>query len=101
MLEIRPICENCAKPLPNESDEAMICSFECTFCADCANGFLDNVCPNCGGGFSKRPTRPTKGVTKYSTINFPPITEKLHNPVDMEKFKALHDTNGNVNPRER
>jgi len=36
----------------------MICSFECTFCRDCVNGRLDNVCPNCGGGFTLRPVRP-------------------------------------------
>jgi len=59
MLQLRPICENCGKSLPNESGEAMICKFECTFCADCVEQVLKNVCPNCGGGFEKRPTRPT------------------------------------------
>lgn len=53
MLEIRPICENCGKDLPNESTEAMICSFECTYCKDCVAELLHNVCPNCGGGFEK------------------------------------------------
>lgn len=57
MLEIRPICENCGKNLPNDSKEAMICSYECTFCIDCVKNILLNICPNCGGGFEKRPIR--------------------------------------------
>ena len=57
MLELRPCCENCGADLPPQSTEALICSFECTFCADCVNS-LQNVCPNCGGGFSARPIRP-------------------------------------------
>ena len=59
MLEIRPICENCGKPLPANSTEAMICSFECTFCALCVAHVLEDVCPNCGGGFVPRPIRPS------------------------------------------
>ena len=65
MLEIRPNCENCGKLLPNESTEAMICTFECTFCTDCIQSVLKNVCPNCGGGFEKRPTRPKELLEKY------------------------------------
>jgi hypothetical protein len=49
MLELRPACENCNKQLPPESTEAMICTFECTFCAGCVESVLHNVCPNCGG----------------------------------------------------
>ena len=51
MLELRPTCENCNKLLPPDSLEAMICSFECTFCKKCVDEILKNVCPNCGGGF--------------------------------------------------
>ena len=58
MLEIRPTCEHCARLLPPESSDAMICTFECTFCALCVETVLSNVCPNCGGGFSPRPIRP-------------------------------------------
>ncbi|HTP81537.1 MAG TPA: DUF1272 domain-containing protein, partial [Alphaproteobacteria bacterium] len=50
MLEIRPTCENCNKPLPPDATDALICSFECTFCKACVDNVLDNVCPNCGGG---------------------------------------------------
>ena len=56
MLEIRPSCEQCNKELPPDSTEANICSFECTFCSGCVE-LLQNVCPNCGGGFVSRPIR--------------------------------------------
>lgn len=58
MLEIRLNCENCDKLLPNYSTEAMICTFECTYCRNCVEEILKNVCPNCVGGFEKRPVRP-------------------------------------------
>ena len=57
MLEIKQNCENCGKNLPNDSNEAMICSYECTFCNECVDEILKNVCPNCSGGFEKRPKR--------------------------------------------
>lgn len=57
MLELKQNCENCGKNLPNDSNEAMICSYECTFCAECVEQILKNVCPNCGGEFKKRPKR--------------------------------------------
>ena len=57
MLELRPFCECCAGNLPPESNEALICSFECTFCADCARNILRGVCPNCGGNLTPRPSR--------------------------------------------
>ena len=58
MLELRPNCEWCDKDLPADAGDARICSYECTFCADCVDRHLSNVCPNCGGGFEKRPVRP-------------------------------------------
>lgn len=58
MLELRPNCELCDQDLPPASTEARICSYECTFCADCVEKVLHNVCPNCGGGFEQRPIRP-------------------------------------------
>ncbi|MEO6301740.1 MAG: DUF1272 domain-containing protein [Bacteroidia bacterium] len=101
MLELRPVCENCAKPLPNESSEAMICTFECTFCKDCVTDVLKNVCPNCGGGFEKRPTRPVTCVTKHCISNYPVTIEKKHRPVDMEKFKSVQNTFINIEPHKR
>ena len=59
-LQLRPNCEYCDKDLPPNSTEAMICSYECTFCADCVESKLFNVCPNCGGGFAPRPIRPSR-----------------------------------------
>ncbi len=58
MLELRPNCEYCDTDLPPHATEARICSYECTFCADCVERVLFNVCPNCGGGFVPRPIRP-------------------------------------------
>src|SRR2546430_10144483 len=59
-LQLQPNCEYCDKDLPPNSIEARICSYECTFCADCTENRLQNVCPNCGGGFVSRPIRPAK-----------------------------------------
>lgn len=84
MLEIRPICENCGKLLPNDSTEAMICTFECTFCRDCVENILFNVCPNCGGGLEKRPNRPKELLAKY-----PPQFDELLKPIDVEKFAPM------------
>ena len=60
MLELRPTCENCNEPLPPNSMDARICSYECTFCALCVDTILLNACPNCGGGFVPRPIRPSR-----------------------------------------
>lgn len=59
MLQLRPNCENCGAQLQPNSLDAMICSFECTFCRNCVDTVLENVCPNCGGGFCARPIRPS------------------------------------------
>ncbi|WP_084307328.1 DUF1272 domain-containing protein [Phytopseudomonas flavescens] len=58
MLELRPNCECCDRDLPPESSEARICSFECTYCRDCANSHLQGHCPNCNGELVRRPIRP-------------------------------------------
>lgn len=65
MLQLKSSCERCSKVLPPASPEAMICSFECTFCKDCVNGELNGVCPNCGGNFESRPVRPPAMLRKY------------------------------------
>ena len=59
-LQLRPNCEYCYKDLPPNALDARICSYECTFCADCVETKLANVCPNCGGGFVPRPIRPAR-----------------------------------------
>ena len=96
MLEIRPICENCGKALPNESTEAMICTFECTYCRDCVTNLLHNVCPNCGGGFEKRPIRPKEKLTKN-----PAKSEEYIKPVDFLKFQDLLAKNKSIPPSKR
>ena len=78
-LQLRPNCEYCDKDLPPDATDARICSYECTFCADCAEGKLQNVCPNCGGGFAPRPIRPAKpwrpGVSAEAQ---PPSDKRVH-----------------------
>ena len=70
MLDMRPDCERCGTDLPAQDPGAFICSFECTFCADCANE-LDDLCPNCYGELMDRPTRARKLHEK-----FPPATKR-------------------------
>lgn len=65
MLQLRPNCERCDRDLPPESGEARICTYECTFCADCVDGPLGGVCPNCGGNFVPRPIRPPAMLAKH------------------------------------
>ena len=65
MLDMRPNCECCDRDLPADTAGAMICTFECTFCADCAAGVLKGVCPNCGGELVRRPARPAAMLRKY------------------------------------
>lgn len=79
MLDIRPTCEHCYKALPYNSKEAMICTFECTFCKNCVKTVLQHVCPNCGGAFEKRPIRPEGLLKKY-----PASTKVIYKPVDIE-----------------
>ncbi len=65
MLQLRPNCEACDCDLPPSSPDARICSFECTFCAACADGELKGHCPNCGGNLERRPIRPEAALEKY------------------------------------
>lgn len=65
MLELRPNCEHCDRDLPPDSPEARICSFECTFCVNCAEEVMNDTCPNCGGEFQPRPIRPPQALAKY------------------------------------
>ena len=92
MLRLRPICEHCATELPPDSTEAMICSYECTFCRTCVDAVLSDVCPNCGGGFVPRPIRPADTwVGDIGLRRDPPTTERTHRPVDPERHRELVD----------
>jgi hypothetical protein len=75
MMQLRPSCECCDKALPPDSIEARICSFECTFCAECADNVLHGKCPNCGGELLTRPRRPSEKLAAY-----PASTERVYKP---------------------
>src|SRR6185436_5901742 len=90
MLELRPGCENCGVALPPNSKDAMICTFECTFCRPCVEGLLENVCPNCGGGFSVRPIRPAKNWRGENHLGkYPASRTARHRPVDPAGHRAF------------
>ncbi len=76
MLQLRPGCECCNKDLPADSIDARICTFECTFCASCAEDKLKGKCPNCGGELVTRPRRPADKLAK-----FPASAERVYKPV--------------------
>ena len=96
MLEIRPSCENCNKSLPPDATNAMICSYECTFCDDCVKDILHNVCPNCGGNFTPRPIRPKEELSQN-----PASSSVIHKPVDVLKFQKRLVKNKDVSPEKR
>ena len=75
MLQLRPNCECCDRDLSPDSQEAVICSFECTFCRTCAETVLGGKCPNCGGELVSRPRRPADKLLK-----FPASTERVYKP---------------------
>ncbi|MEJ2086898.1 MAG: DUF1272 domain-containing protein [Gammaproteobacteria bacterium] len=75
MLLLKPGCECCDVDLPPDSPDARICSFECTFCATCAEDKLNGICPNCGGNLVARPIRPAALLDQ-----FPPSAERVHKP---------------------
>ncbi|BFM05296.1 DUF1272 domain-containing protein [Halioxenophilus aromaticivorans] len=74
MLALRPNCECCDKDLPPHATDARICSFECTFCAQCAEHALQHACPNCGGNLVPRPIRPDALLA-----NNPPSQQRVLN----------------------
>jgi hypothetical protein len=80
MLELRPNCECCDKDLPPESPDAMICTFECTFCRACAQDLLQGLCPNCGGNLVQRPIRPAAKLQKH-----PASTKRVLKPEGCRK----------------
>jgi hypothetical protein len=76
MLQLRPNCERCNRDLPPAAVDARICSFECTFCADCADTRLQGICPNCGGELVRRPIRPAGKL-----LSSPASTERVFKPI--------------------
>ncbi|NQX10774.1 DUF1272 domain-containing protein [Microbacteriaceae bacterium VKM Ac-2855] len=89
-LELRPNCEYCDVDLPPASTTAMICTFECTFCTDCVETKLLNVCPNCGGGFAARPIRPaTAWRPGLSVVTRPPSIERVYLAFSTEEIAGF------------
>lgn len=102
MLEIRPTCENCNKPLPPDSLEARICTYECTFCATCVDTILHNICPICGGGFVPRPIRPSKNWKDDNYLGADPASVKVkHRPVNVEKHAKIMAAQNGLPPEKR
>jgi uncharacterized protein len=102
MLELRPNCEFCDKDLPPVSGEARICTYECTFCATCVREVLQNVCPNCGGGFSPRPIRP---ATEYregvSLAHQPASRRRVHTKYSESEIRRFAQSIKDVPPDSR
>lgn len=96
MLDIRPSCENCNKALPPNSKEALICSYECTWCIQCNDELLQNVCPNCGGGLVPRPIRP-----KQELLNNPPKGKVVYKPIDLDVYIPLREKLKDILPEDR
>jgi hypothetical protein len=91
-LQLRPNCEYCDTDLPPDDLRARICTFECTFCAECVETHLRNVCPNCGGGFAPRPVRPrNEWRPGLSTAKRPPSATRVklsYTPEEIAAFSA-------------
>lgn len=102
MLQLRPNCELCDKDLPPHSQEARICTYECTFCADCVDTVLENVCPNCGGGFVPRPIRPTVARREgVSLVDHPASTKRVHARRSREEIQAFTAQHKHISPARR
>ncbi|MBR0758104.1 DUF1272 domain-containing protein [Bradyrhizobium jicamae] len=101
-LQLRPNCEYCDKDLPPSATDARICSYECTFCADCVETKLNNVCPNCGGGFAPRPIRPSQEWrTGVCVTKHPPSDKRVHLKYSVEDVAAHCARLKDIRPEER
>jgi hypothetical protein len=101
-LELRPNCEFCDKDLPPNATDARICTYECTFCADCVDTKLHNVCPNCGGGFERRPIRPAaEWRPGLSVAKRPASTQRVHLNYGLEDIAAHSARIRGIDPAER
>ena len=101
-LELRPNCEYCDKDLPPDAPDARICTYECTFCADCVETKLHNVCPNCGGGFERRPIRPaTEWRPGLSVAKRLPSSKRVHLSYSREEVAAHAQRIKGIPPEKR
>ena len=101
-LELRPNCECCDKDLPVDAADAMICTYECTFCKYCVETVLLNVCPNCGGGFENRPIRPAldrrKGVSR---VFQPASTNRRYAKYSEQEMRDFAQEHHRIQPHDR
>lgn len=101
-LELRPNCQCCDRDLPPASTLARICSFECTYCADCVDTVLHNVCPSCGGGFAPRPIRPaTEWRPGLSVAKRPPSEQRRTLAYTRDEIAAFSATLAHIAPEAR
>jgi uncharacterized protein len=101
-LELRPNCECCDKDLPPDALDARICTYECTFCAECVETKLLDVCPNCGGGFVPRPIRPAgEWRAGVSLAHHPASTRRRHLAYAPREIAELSARLRDVPPAER
>ena len=102
MLDLRPNCEYCDKDLPPDAEDACICTYECTFCRDCVDNILENVCPNCGGGFEKRPIRPKRARRPgVSLANHPASMTRVRTKYSISEIKEFSKTAKDITPSKR
>jgi len=102
MLTLKPNCECCDKDLRANSTEAMICSYECTFCKECVEEILLNVCPNCGGGFVPRPVRPKIARRSGTSLEHqPPSTQRVNTNYSFAELKQFAETAKDIEPEHR
>jgi uncharacterized protein len=101
-LELRPNCEFCDRDLPPNATDVRICTYECTFCAECVETQLHNVCPNCGGGFTPRPIRPaTEWRPGLSVAKRPPSSQRRSLSYDPDSIRQLSERVRNIAPENR
>jgi uncharacterized protein len=102
VLELRPNCECCDKDLLPSAPDARICSYECTFCAECVEKVLFDVCPNCGGGFAPRPIRPVgERRPEVSLGKQPASTKRVHLSWTREEVAEFARRVGDIRPENR
>ena len=104
MLELRPNCELCDGELPPESSDARICTYECTYCARCAEDVLHDVCATCGGNLVPRPIRPRKSYRpdlKLGLDHRPASVTCVHSRWTMEEVEELSKRLRGIAPRDR
>jgi hypothetical protein len=101
-LQLRPNCEYCDKDLPPNAFDARICTYECTFCAECVETKLPDVCPNCGGGFTRRPIRPQNEWRPGVSLSRQPASaQRVHLNFTPEDIAAHSERIRHIPPEQR